>query len=122
LVAQPGDQQVALLPDFVDVPSEVVEVFDYGWMLVPQIRDAGLLDDEQYAKVGRVNAVFEDMLTSADDLWTIDAMETHPLWDKTRELAVEALSSLGRAPTPPTLANNTWVPAGDESASRDGRD
>jgi hypothetical protein len=114
LAALPADQQVSVLPDFVHVPDEIAMTYDDAWVLVPQIKEAKLLNDEQYEALARLDRHFEEMVsaTDGDPLWTIEAMQVDDRWAKSRQLAEDALRALGRAPEPPHLSGITWVPAG----------
>jgi hypothetical protein len=114
LVALPPNEQVAVLPDFVDVPYEIAQTYDDAWVLTPQISEAGLLDEDQCASLARIDRLFGEMREHPlDDLWTVEAVRTDPLWQRGRELATEALSSLGRSPGRPSFDGITWVPAGE---------
>jgi len=98
LVSLPADEQVAVLTDFVHVPDEVALLYDDAWRLVPQIREAGLITDEQYEVLARLDRHHEEMSKAPkeDSLWTIQAMREDKRWEEGRRLAVEALATLGR--------------------------
>jgi hypothetical protein len=114
LAALSPNEQIAALPDFVDVPYEIAQTYDDAWVLAPQIREAGLLTEEQYASLERIDRLFEEMRgASLESLWTIEAVREDPLWRRSRELATEALSLLGRSPGRPRFEGITWVPAGE---------
>ena len=98
------------MPHFVDVANEIAQSYDDAWVLVPQIREAGLLTEEQYASLVRIDRHFSEM---SESLWTTDAVREHPHWQHSRELAAEALSLLGRSPGRPRFEGITWIPAGE---------
>jgi hypothetical protein len=118
LAALPADQQMAVLPDFVHVLDEIALQYDDAWRLVPQIRQAGLLSDEQHEALARLDRHLEEMSNAADkdSLWTIETMEGDERWETFRRLAGQALAALGREPGRPSLEGTTWV-----SASETGR-
>jgi hypothetical protein len=114
LAALSPNEQIAALPDFVDVPFEIAQTYNDAWVLAPQIREAGLLTADQYASLERIDRLFEEMSdASLEDLWTIEAVRKDPLWERSRELATEALSSLGRSTGRPRFEGITWIPAGE---------
>jgi hypothetical protein len=115
LVALPADEQIAALPDFVDVPTEVLQRYEDAWVLVPQIREAGLLSDEQHEALARLDRHHTKLseVDEADALWTAEGMRNDERWVKSRQLARDALERLGRPPGKPAFRGVTWIPAGD---------
>jgi hypothetical protein len=115
LAALSADDQVAALPDFVHVPDEVALLYEDAWVLVPQIREAGLLTDDEYGALERLDRHYDDMSSAPDKdwLWTLEAMKRDDRWTKSRQLAVDALATLGRRPGRPEFPRTTWIPAGD---------
>lgn len=52
-------------------------------------------------------------ISDADDkesLWTLEAMKHDDRWTKSRQVAVDALAALGRAPGRPEFPGITWIP------------
>jgi hypothetical protein len=115
LAALPAEEQIAALPDFVHVPAEVALLYDDAFRLVPQIRDAGLITNEQQESLVRINRLHGDMGTATDKdwLWTVDAMRSDERWARSRRLAVEALAALGREAGTPRFEGTTWVSASE---------
>jgi hypothetical protein len=115
LAALPAEDQVAALPDFVHVPDEVALLYEDAWVLVPQIREAGLLTDDEHAALARLDRHYGEMSDAPDkdSLWTLEAMKHDDRWTKSRQLAVDALAALGRTPGRPEFPGITWIPAGD---------
>jgi hypothetical protein len=114
LAAAPPAQQIEALPDFVHVPDEVALLYDDAFRLVPQIREAELIDDDTVQALADLDRLFEEMSTEADRdrLWTLHAMSADERWEKSRQLAGTALATLGRPVAPPRLKGITWVPGG----------
>jgi hypothetical protein len=104
-----------VLPDFVHVPDEVTLLYDDAFRLVPQIREAGLLTDEQYETLARLDRHHEEMSNAADkeSLWTVEAMRSDERWEKSRRLAAEALAALGRESGTPRFDGTTWFSASE---------
>ena len=115
LAALPAEEQIAALPDFVDVPAEVALLYDDAFRLVPQIREAGLITDEQEESLVRLDRLHRDMgiATDKDWLWTVDAMRSDERWARSRRLAAEALAALGREAGTPRFEGTTWVSASE---------
>jgi hypothetical protein len=115
LAALPAEEQIAALPDFVHVPDEVALLYNDAFRLVPQIREAGLITDEQQGSLVRLNRHYERMsnATDKDSLWTVEAMQSDERWEKSRRLAAEALAALGRDAGTPRFEGTTWVSASE---------
>lgn len=111
LAALPADQQAAALPDFVFVPDEVVLLYEDAWLLVPLIRNAGLISDEQFDSLSRLDQHFEEMSNARDkdSLLTVEAMIHDDRWKASRRLAEEALRALGATPGSPRFDGVTWI-------------
>jgi hypothetical protein len=115
LAALPAEQQIAVLPDFVHVPQEVSLLYDDALMLVPWIREAGLITDEQEEALARLRRLHIEMAAAIDNdlLWTVEAMRSDERWEQGRGLATEALAALGRDLGRPSLGDTTWVSASE---------
>jgi hypothetical protein len=115
LVALPAEEQIAVLPDFVAVPDEVLQLYEDAWVLVPQIREADLLTDEQYEALARLDRHHTTMagIDEHDRFWTAEGMRNDKRWAMSRQLAGEALDRLGRPLGKPAFRGVTWIPAGD---------
>jgi hypothetical protein len=117
LVAIPPAEQIAALPDFVHVPDEIVLLYDDAFKLVPQIREAGLIDEDQVEVLAELDRLFNDMSVAADKdhLWTVEAMSADERWETSRQIAANALAALCRSVSPPRFEGITWIP-GDPSS------
>jgi hypothetical protein len=117
LAAIPAAEQVKTLPDFVHVPDEVALLYDDAFRLVPQIREAELIEDDQVEVLAELDQLFEEMFAAADQdqLWTVEAMSVDERWKRSRQIATNALAALGRSVGPPRLEGITWVPGGPSS-------
>jgi hypothetical protein len=115
LVALPAEGQVAVLPGFVHVPDEVMLQYHDASLLVPQLRKAGVLSEEQDEALARLDHHLEEMSNAADKdfLWTIEAMEEDERWETPRRLAAQALAGLGREQGRPSFEGTTWVSASE---------
>jgi hypothetical protein len=110
LAALPAEQQVAVLPDFVYAPDEVIDSFGDAWVQVPWLREAGMIDDRQHEALARLDRHYEEMVEATDrePLLTLAGMED-ARWATSRQLAAEALAAFGRTPGRPHFSGVTWV-------------
>ena len=99
MLASPADQQRQALTDWVAMPDEVTLVVDDALQTV----DLSLSRQDEIEAIRAID-MWVDEVSSAPDAWSGDALETHPLWQKGRALAIAALGLLGvptlRAPLP----------------------
>jgi hypothetical protein len=102
-IASPYAVQVAALPDFVDVPDEIVNATpSESW---DALAAKGLLDADQLAALRRFDA----------DLGALDASREDaegPTFDAMRERARELLAKLGETYRAPDLGHVIWVRSG----------
>ena len=114
LAASPPAEQIEALPDFVHVPDEVALLYDDAFGLVPQIREAELIDDDQVQVLAELDRLFEEMSAAADrdQLWTTEAMSGDVRWERSRQLAARALRELGRPASSPRLEGIKWIRGG----------
>ncbi len=104
LLAADYEEQVATLPDFVHVPDELALNFDDVWVLVPQIRAAGLLDESAAAQLEELHQSLGGL---AD--WTLDALRNDPRWATIREQARAALAAMHEPRGPIDLSWGSYV-------------
>jgi hypothetical protein len=103
-----------VLPEFVHAPDEIALTYHDAWLLVPELREAGLVAGIELEVFAELDRLFDEM-TEADDrdtLWTIQAMYADDRWASARELALTALEHLGFAPAPATVRGTAWVDGG----------
>src|SRR5262245_23627157 len=92
-LAQPPDVQPTLFPDFVVVADELALEFD-NWYRATIWRDGFTTAQKSaLAAVDQFLAQMSDAKNS--ELWQIEALINRPEWQQVRQLAVEALQSLG---------------------------
>jgi hypothetical protein len=112
LLAADFDVQRQVLPTFVFVPDEVALTFDNAMTVIDQIRDAGLLTDEQIELLSRINTIFDTMSGPGhESFWTPDSMQHDATWNKIRTLAKKALHSLDRQARKPDLGWIRYIPS-----------
>jgi hypothetical protein len=113
LVASDAEMQMGVLPKYVHVPDEVVSIFDDSYILLDQVIEAGLVTPDQAEAVHELNRHMDEMSLANDpDLWTLEAIKTHPKWVQMRALASNALVQLKADTGRPTLGWITYVPGG----------
>ena len=117
LAAVPSEKQLEALPDFVHVSDEIALLYDDAFRLAAQIQEAGLIDADQVEALAELDRCFEEMLGAVDKdrLWTVEAMGVDERWERSREIAANALAALGRSVSPPRLEGITWVRGGASS-------
>ena len=95
LLAASAEKQRSSLPDFVCVADEVIGDFSDAYLLVGQLRKAGLIDARAAETLERLD---EFLATVPQDGSVSDAqaLECHPFWQRARELAAVALDTLAR--------------------------
>lgn len=108
LVAASAKEQIPLLPDFVCVTDEVATTFGDAYLLVPQLKHAGLVSPEAALAIGRLDEFFEAMPEDGT-LATPESLSTHSFWSQARSLATEALERMGEEKRSPDLSGITWV-------------
>ncbi len=108
LVAAPKEQQVSALPDFVVVTDEVAMTFGDAFLLAPQLVRGGLVTDEAFQALARLDEWLERMPTDGS-ISSLHSLENHPFWRRSRELATNALFQLKESLGPPDLSHIFWT-------------
>lgn len=110
LLAQPPEVQESLLPSFVVVTDELAQGYSDAYLLLAQIRNAGLIDATQQECFDRVQEVLEEMSRQGDKgTWSVEGLRSSDEWKSVRLAARSALDSLGRELRLPTLEGVTFV-------------
>jgi len=95
LACEPDDQ-LALFPDFVCKPYELVSDYDH-WSNVARSFFAGLFSDDQLTALQAIDVRIDTMSRGGTDfeetLWNEDAMATRSEWEELRSLSKSALAS-----------------------------
>jgi hypothetical protein len=114
LAASDYEDQVQALPDFVFKPDEVALLFDDAYVGFHQVIAAKMVTDPQIEAVKAIDTFFDEMSSNKDKekIWTLEAMETSPVWQELRLLARNALRSFNLALDKPDLSWGTYVPGG----------
>ena len=110
LLAAAPDEQVRALPEFVCVTDEVLNNFSDAYLLVGQLRRAGLVDDQAAVALKRLDDHLE-RLPSDPTLAETASLSTHPFWAEARALASSALSAMGESTRPPVLRRTRYLKA-----------
>ena len=91
LAAVPSEQ-LALFPKFVLIGDELALSFDEFFR---PLRDGSPFTAHQRERILRVDALLDEMTARRDmDLWKEEAIVAHDSWERLRELARDALTSL----------------------------
>jgi hypothetical protein len=88
------ESQVASLPTFVDVTDEIVQ--------------AGHLDPSIVPMLDRIDG-HSAAISDRDDVWTLDALRTDPVWDDLRCRARDVMAAIGVEQSPPDMSFVTYV-------------
>ena len=91
LAARPADEQLAALRG--GAAAQLRLIHEDVAHLAPGLRAAGVIDAEAYRRLGAFDRQHE-VLLSADEVWTDDALERDPRWEESRSLAAAALAAL----------------------------
>ena len=104
-VASPAAVQRAAIAFPVVLTDELVQSIEDEILVMPGLKAAGLLSDEEERAMRTVDAVATALVKS--DGWDApDALETAPAWESLRKAVGEALVVFGADSRPPRL---TWV-------------
>lgn len=94
LVASPYEIQVQSLPEFADVPFEVFSELDNSFLLMPQLIENNFLSKESIARIIRCFNWIQQSCYG-DETSSLESLKNHKSWQKARDLACQALNSLG---------------------------
>jgi len=97
LAASPSEQ-LALFPDAVAKADELVLDFDNCAAVVRERDDAGLSESQHgaLAAIDQQLATMSRLASELDaDIWSEAALRDDPHWQRTRQLAEEALAAFG---------------------------
>lgn len=105
------EQQLASLPDFVPLADELALTFDDGYILLPQLVEAGLVSAEAAALADELSETFDAMggEENYEAYWTEQKVADSPEWAAIRSKARALLEMLGETLRPPGLAGVTYV-------------
>ena len=109
LLALPAEEQIRVLPDFVDVPFECIDDFENGYLLVPQIVEAGLLSEAALAAVNVCHQHLEVHIFNDPNYDEPSAFSSGEAWQTARRLADAALAAMGEAMEEPDMRGVTYV-------------
>ena len=108
LLASPYNTQINCLPDFVDVPSEVISEFTESILMLPELIENDFFSKNTIASIVRCFNCTE-LISRNDDLLNLGAMQNHKDWEKARKLAKECLKLMGEEYGEPNLGHVTYV-------------
>ena len=108
LLAAPADEQIQALPVFVSVADEVLSTFSDAYLLVDQIRRAGLIEDTA-AEALKVVDDFLEQMPEDETIGAPGSLRSHPFWAEARRLASAALVAMGQPAGPGSLRYVRYV-------------
>lgn len=102
-LAAPASQQLDLFPELEHTADALAFDFDHWRDVVTDATPDGLTSDQARA-LAELDAQLIAMGATDEPLWTESALRESPLWERVRQLARAALSSLGweEAPAAPS--------------------
>ena len=92
LVALPFEKQIEFLPDFINQPDEIAIRFDDAFRAV-EPENKALTRMNVAELLNELDGLFEDM-SGKQEMWTLEALEKYPYWQRSRELAKASLKAL----------------------------
>ena len=107
-LALDGDVQLALFPEPVDRPFELVDDFD-NWFRATRWRTSLSITSEQMSALQELQDALDGLARTE---FTEDAVLSSASWTTLRRLAGRALERFGWPRTPPPRGRSTFVPAG----------
>lgn len=113
VVSANATTQMDVLPNWVHIPDEIVNIYNESYILVDQLIEAGLVSSYQVEALNNLHNHIHEMTLSRDtNLWTLEALKSHPKWDEMRVLAKNALKKLGVEIDRPNLGWVRYIPGG----------
>ena len=96
LLASNPEAQIEALPSYVSVPDELLLIYDDLYIMVDQFLEEGLIGLKEMQALNSL-AQHGERITKAKDrnVMSNEALYTHPMWSRHRQLALEALSGFG---------------------------
>ena len=95
------ETQIGAFPHFVVVADELAQSLNGTSHCWQSLADAGRLRPEIIARLRALDARFKAMSGSAHaEIWTLQALETHPFWTEIRSSAREIFAALTPSPKP----------------------
>lgn len=125
LLAAPYEQQIQVLPPFVDIPDEIALIFDDVYVYIEDLAQRDLITPHQKRDLERMDSLLNHM-SNEKEIWTLDALprcsllfldalKESPDWKQIRSLATRILESLKESKQPPNLFWLQYFP--DEKGS-----
>ena len=120
LAASPFEVQCEVLPDFVNLPDEVLNAV--GFFAVPQLAKAGIISGIQAQRFRDYEAFLNTRAFVGDYDAAMKQLEEGPWFQELRERALALLDLLGERYERPTFEGVTYVkgtPPGDPKAKEE---
>jgi hypothetical protein len=113
LLAADSDVQIAVFPDFVHIPDELVLTFSDAFeMFFDRLFSNGLLNQAQGMLIRQLVTLIDQMTADTDkSIWTLEAIAKAPRWQELREAADAALKAMGLHKRHPNLFWMRFVPS-----------
>lgn len=103
-LAIPAEAQLRLLPPFVCRADELALNFADAALFLPELMEGGQVSSPQAAPVERVSRALQGMSGARlAHLWSDGALIESPEWATIRDVACQALTSLGASVRVPSL-------------------
>jgi hypothetical protein len=96
LLSLPFEEQKKCLPEFVDVPFEIIDTFDNSILLMPNLIELGTIENKVIANLLRLQNLINFTLSNPKfkDLED-DEFRMADEWNKVREMARDTLQIMG---------------------------
>ena len=108
LIAISYDEQIEVLPDFVEIVDEIISTFCDSFLQMPQIIENDLLSKKAIAEIIRCfNWI--DLLSRQEQMLNKEALKSADSWEKARHFAKKALEEMKEKIVKPDLSHIDWV-------------
>jgi hypothetical protein len=97
ILAGSAEAQLAYLRTLEVGPDELALQFDDAYIVLPLLRDEGLVSDEARWALDEVDAQLAAMSDGPPEMWDDEALTGAPEWARVRELARRAVELLPSA-------------------------
>lgn len=94
LIAAEAGQQKDRLPDYVSIPDDIATTFGDMLAIYPKPALERRVSAEFSKKIDELSDAFDAIQAEGEEIWTDQALMSHPKWQRTREIARAALSDL----------------------------
>jgi hypothetical protein len=108
LLAADYQIQISSFPNYVQIPDEIALSFEDVYIFSNNLKDSGMINEEQKAKLDYLNIQLDEM-SENKSLWGLESLKEAQEWQEIRKLAVELIMLLGKTLERPDLSWLTFI-------------